>query len=102
MSSTITNIEQITLTVTEVDGLGAAVAFGSVPGWTNSADAVATVLAAPDGITALVTAVSIGTTTVAVSVDGLSTTWDVTVTASAGVQLIITASAPTPIVPVAA
>lgn len=100
MSSTITNLEQITLTVAEEDGRNAVVAFGGVPAWTNSADAVATVLAAPDGITAVVTAVAVGVTTVTVSVDGLSTTWDVTVTASAGVQLVITASAATPITPV--
>lgn len=98
MASTITNLDQITLTATEVDALGAAVAFGGVPVWTNSNDAVATVLAAADGITAVVASVAVGTTTVTVSVDGLSATWDVTVTASAGVALVITASAPSPVI----
>ena len=92
MSSQITDLEKFTLTVTELNAAGAPVSIGGVPAWASSNDAVASLSMASDGLTAVVASGVPGTATIVVSVDGLSTTWDVTVTASPGVTLVLTAS----------
>jgi len=96
MSSQITDLEKITLTVTEENAAGASVHIAGVPVWTSSNDAAVTVVAAADGLTSVASSVAAGVATVTVSVDGLSATFDVTVTQSPGTQLVITASAPEP------
>lgn len=96
MSSQITDLEKFTLSVTELNAAGASVPIVGVPVWDSSDDATASVLASPDGLSAVVSSVAVGLATITVSVDGLSTIWFVTVVASPGVQLVLTASAPEP------
>lgn len=96
MATTLNTLQKFTLTATEQDASGAPVPFGSVPVWTSSNEAVATVLAAADGITAVVSSVAIGAATITVTADGLSASDDVTVIAAPGVTIVLTASAPEP------
>lgn len=96
MTTQITDLEKFTLTVTEINAAGASVPIGGVPVWTSSNDAVVSVLAASDGLTAVVSSAGVGLSTVTVSVDGLSTFWFVTVVPSPGVELVLTASVPEP------
>lgn len=96
MTTTLNTLQKYTLTATEQDASGAVVPFGSVPVWTSTNEAVATVLAAADGITAVVSAVGTGICEITVSADGLSAFDFVTVQAAPGVQIVLTASAPEP------
>lgn len=96
MASQITDLEKFTLTVTELNAAGKQVIIGGVPAWTSSDEGTASLSMASDGLSAVVASVAAGVATVTVAVDGLTTTWDVTVTVSPGVQLVLTASTPEP------
>lgn len=96
MQTQITDVERFTLTVAELNAAGAPVPFGGVPSWISSDDGVVTVTPSGDGVTAVVSSVAAGVATVTVAVDGLTTTDEVTVVVSPGVQLVLTASAPEP------
>lgn len=96
MNIQIDDTQKFTLTVAEQNASGTVVPFGGVPVWTSGNEAVASVLASPDGTSAVVTSVSVGTTAIQVAVDGLMNGCLVDVVASPGVQLVLTASAPEP------
>lgn len=96
MNTQLDDSQKFTLTVVELNARGGVVAFGSVPVWTSADEAVASVVAAPDGASAVVSSVGLGATTVAVTVDALRAEWLVGVMASPGVQLVLTASEPEP------
>lgn len=98
MTTTLNVLQKYTLTATEFDAATPpnVVPFGSVPVWTSTNEAVATVLAAPDGITAVVSSVGLGIAEIHVSADGLDAFDFVTVTAAPGVVIVLTASAPEP------
>jgi hypothetical protein len=96
MNTQLDDTQKFTLTVVEQNAAGGTVPFGGVPAWTSADDAVATVVAASDGASAVVSSVAVGATTVAVTVDGLRAEWLVGVVAAPGVQLVLTASAPEP------
>ena len=76
------------LSIEAVDANGTAVpsVFDSPPVWTNSNDTKATVAAAADGLTAVVTPVSLGETTVTVSasIGGASFSATLVITVVAG------------------
>lgn len=96
MNTQINDAQKFTFTVAEQNAAGAVVPFGGIPAWSSSDLSVAAILASPDGVSAMVSAVAVGVTTISVTVDGLSATSDVSVVASPGVQLVLTASAPEP------
>ena len=96
MTTVINDLEKVTLAVSELNAAGNAVPISGVPVWTTSNEGVATVLAAPDGLSAVVTSVAAGSAVVGVTVDGLAATEDMVVQTSPGVKLAITASAPEP------
>jgi len=94
MTTVITDLQKFTLTVTELNAAGAQVAIGGVPAWISSDDGVAALSVASDGLSAVVSSVRPGSASITVSVDGLTATEYVSVTASPGVQLVLTASTP--------
>lgn len=96
MTTTLNTLQKYTLTAQEQDASGASVPFGSVPVWTSTNEAVATVLAAADGLSAVVSSVGLGIAEIHVSADGLDAFDFVTVTAAPGVTIVLTASAPEP------
>lgn len=96
MTTQMTDLEKFTLSVTELNALEVQVPITGVPVWVSSNDAVAGLSVASDGLSAVVSSGVVGTATVSVSVDGLSVSEDVTVVASPGVKLVLTASAPEP------
>ena len=96
MSSTITDLEKITLTVAELNSIGQPVPFVEIPQWASSVPSVAQIDVSEDGAVAVVTSLAAGTTRLTVTVDSLTGLYDVTVTSSPGVQLFITPGLPEP------
>lgn len=96
MTTQLTDVQKFTLTVVEQNAAGAVVPFGGVLVWESANSSVATVLASPDGTSAVVSSVAPGLTVVSVAVDGLRAEWFVSVFASPGVTLVLTASDPEP------
>lgn len=79
-------------TVTYQDSAGANVAVASVPVWSVDNAAVATVAAAADGMSAVVTAVSAGTANITVVAEGDPTPGVDTITLSGAITVVDEAS----------
>lgn len=97
MALTLTDVQKVTLSIEEDDAAGNPVPFTTPPVWGTS-DATLLTVTADDatGKTATATAVGpLGSAQANVSVDGLTGTLDVTVTASAGTTLNISVGTPT-------
>lgn len=96
MSTQLTDLEKFTLTVVEENAADRVVPFVGVPVWEAGDGSVASVLASPDGSSAVVSAVAPGLVNVSVVVDNLRAEYNVSVSPSPGVKLVLTASAPEP------
>jgi hypothetical protein len=71
--------QKVILQVMETDVGGKLIPFVGRPQWVSSAPSVATVLPAPDGLSATVLAVGLGSTNITVTADGLTGVWNVVV-----------------------
>ena len=104
MQTSITNDQQVVLTVHPVTAGGKPAPVDGAPLWTSSNVNVATLVVAPDGLSATVTAVGVGTSTVTVAADSdltagvhqISASIDVVVTQAQAASLNITVGTPTP------
>lgn len=85
--------QRFNLTAMRTDPHGDPIRFVQVPHWTSSDPTVATVLPAPDGLSADVFAVASGTTNITAVADNLTGTWNVVV---AGPSIIFIATATMP------
>jgi hypothetical protein len=98
------NDQQVTASIQPVDAKGNPAKVDGIPEWTSSSADVAVVQAAPDGLSATVAGVDIGTCQVNVSADAdlgegvkpLTGTLDVEVVAGSAVALSITTGTPEP------
>lgn len=93
MDTEIDDTQKVSLSIMKTDGHGNPVAFIAVPAWTSTNTSAATVAAATDGLSAVVTSVASGSTDIQISADGLSKTWNVVVAAP---EILVTAMAPQP------
>jgi hypothetical protein len=95
MTTLINDQQKFTLVASETTGgpSPVAVPISGVPLWVGSDDAVATILVASDGLSVVVTGIAPGSMSVNCSVDGLTATEFVSVTAVPNV-LVLTAQAP--------
>ena len=102
MGVSMTATQQCTLTATPEDAKGKPAPVDGVPEWQLSNPAICSIQPDPTGLTALVKATAIGTTTVTVIADAdltsgvqhIQGTFDVTVTSSQATQIFISASTP--------
>ena len=102
MQTSLTNEQQVTLTVKPFSAKGKPAPVEGAPFWSSSNVNVATLVVAPDGLSAVVTAVGVGTSTVTVAADAdltagvnqISTSVDVVVTAAAAASLSLTVGTP--------
>lgn len=93
MDTLLEDSQRFTLTILETDSHGNSIRFVQIPQWVSSAPSVATVLPAPDGLSATVLAVGLGTTNITVTADGLTGVWNVVV---AGPAIMFIAMPPMP------
>lgn len=102
MPVSMTATQQCTLTATPEDAKGKPAPVDGVPEWQLSNPAICSITPDATGLTALVKATAIGTTTVTVIADAdltagvshIQGTFDVNVTAAMATQIFITASTP--------
>lgn len=99
----LTTVQKCTLTLAPVDAKGNPAALDGVPQWTTSDAAVASITPAADGLSAVVTALSLGTAQIGVVADAdldsgetreLTGTLDVEVKAAEAVTLGISTGTP--------
>ena len=99
MQTTISEKMKFSLTVALVSAAGNPVQPAALPTWASSDESVATVVPAVDGLSAEVLSTGVpGTASITASVDGLTATDEVTVSAGPAVTLTLIAGAPEPIV----
>lgn len=106
---TLTDSQQATITLSPVDAKGAPASLDGAPVWASSDETIATVAAATDGLSAVLTSIRPGTCTVTATGDAdltsgvtpINGTLDVTVVAGAAIQITLTASDPTDHTPAA-
>ena len=100
MQTTISEKTKFLLTIALASVAGNPVKPNGMPVWTSSDESIATVVPAADGLSAEVFSTGvIGTASITASVDGLTATDEVTVSAGPAVTLTLIAGAPEPIVP---
>lgn len=75
--------QQFSMVPMRTDIQGNAKPFSGRPLWTTSDGTIAAVAAAPDGLSAIVTAVAPGTATITVTGDSLTGVWGINVTGEA-------------------
>jgi hypothetical protein len=99
---TLTDTQKVTFTITPKDKKGQPAKIDGVPAWTNSNEAVGTLTAAADGLSAEFVALIVGDTTIGVSADAdlgpgvtsLAGSADITVTPGAASTVELVAGAP--------
>jgi hypothetical protein len=88
------NEQKVVLSVEGRTAAGNAADVAGVPSWSVADGSVASLEVAGDGRSAVLSAVSVGSTTVSVTDAGASGSLDVTVEAAGAVSLVITAGSP--------
>ncbi|BCG50234.1 hypothetical protein [Ralstonia phage RP13] len=94
MSVVLKDTQQVTLHANLVDRAGNVATVAQPPVWATSDAAVASVVAAADGMSAVVKAGKVGSATVTVTEAGLNRTIDITVVGGDATNIEITADAP--------
>lgn len=93
MSKTLNIGGTSTATITAKDAQGNTVTLPSAPSWSVDNSAIATIAPAADGMSAVVTAVAVGTATITVKAEGDPTPGVDTLTATGTVNVVDEASA---------
>lgn len=94
MSFSLQDIQEVVLTAAVLDAAGKTATLVATPVWASTTGNVSVV---GNGLSATVTSVNVGSDTVTFSVDGVSATFDITVTGGAAASATITAGTPTAI-----
>lgn len=94
MNTNINDAQKFSLTIQLTSAAGSITAPQSAPTWSSSDPSIVTVTPAADGLSAEVQAVRAGQTTITATVDGLSASDDITITAGPAATLTLVAGDP--------